>query len=182
MNCLVSAGHTLNVGNHGLEPFVGKSAVAYVTRDLHRYRDVVLSKEKIWVLEIGCTTHVTHRNVSPCHTNDRILKWNRGHDVEFLGYLFHFNALSREGHGETFWWVKHVIKTISNTQIFSFNDGTSLWRTVGSQPSNTILVLFWILTSPWQNTCNHAFPETEIGTAVSASIELIILQPHGPSP
>ena len=49
--------------------------------------------------------------------------------------LFHFMTLWRERPDETFRWVKHVIKTISSTQIFSLDVRTSLQRNVVSHPS-----------------------------------------------
>ena len=164
------------------EPFVGKPAVKDISRDLYHYRDVVSSKEKFWICKSCFTIRVTYRHASPCPANDVPLHQLVVAVVAFLKLVGRCNGISLVGHGDTFRWITHVVKTLLHIQNFSFDGRTSLRRTVGSQPSNTILVLFWILTSPWQNTCYHAFPEVEIGTAVSASIELIILVPSWCSP
>ena len=118
------------------EPFVGKINSDERTRYLYRCRDIVSSKEKIWVCKIVFTKRLTHRNVYPCPTKDMPCI-NQGNLKLFSSWSLGWcNVISLVGHGETFRWVKRVVKTILHTQIFSFDDRTSLRRNEGSQRSN----------------------------------------------
>ena len=94
------------------EPFVGKSAVNDITRDLYHYRDAVSSKEKFYICKSGFTVRVTYRNASPCPANDVPLHQPTVPFYAFLKLVGRCNGISLTGHGETFRWVILVVKTL----------------------------------------------------------------------
>ena len=110
-------------------------------RYLFHYQDILSPKEKIWVSQIVIITRGTHQNDCPRPTNDVPLHQPRRRNENSWSCLGWCNGLSLVGRGQSFRWMKRVIETICDTQIFSFYEKTSLQRNVGSEPSNCH---FWV--------------------------------------
>ena len=110
-------------------------------RYLFHYQDILSPKENFWVSQIVVITRGTHRKGRSCHTSDVPLHQPRRRDEKSSSCLGWCNGLSLVGRGQSFRWMKRVIETICDTQIFSFYEKTSLQRNVGSQPSNCH---FWV--------------------------------------